>query len=136
MTDEQGFYVSEFDLVVDEAGYVGGAHGTSILTLARAAQIIDVVVTCRAKTFALDHFFVGNRDMLPDWGGVDADVYAPTAVGRTVRFTTLQGGERACIEFRNRTDDPRPEPIGIRLKVRSRHPREALLSAVDWDVQP
>lgn len=126
VSDEKPMYPSDFDLTIDAESYAGGAYGVGTLVLREAAQIIDAIITCKPATFVLDHFFVGDQEMLNGFN-IPADIFFATVVNRGVRFTTLRGGRQAKVEFRNKTTDPTPEKIKIKVQVRSYHKREELL---------
>jgi hypothetical protein len=99
--------------------YGPGANGVAAVMCNTPYQVIDFQIMCRAATFNLTSFFIGDTNMLLGAGSVPADCFFPMVQNRFVRFTEVERGQTVQIGFVNVASEGEPEPITIVLKVRS-----------------
>jgi hypothetical protein len=99
--------------------YGPGERGVAQVICNTPYQIIDVVCACKAATFNLTGFYVGDANMFLGCAAISADAFAPAVQNRFVRFTTLQRGQTVQVPFENISSSGEPEMFNIYLKVRS-----------------
>jgi len=100
-------------------GYATGAQGVASATVNTPYEVVDVVVVCKAGTFVLTSFFIGDQNQFLGSGSVPADCFAPAVQNRGFRSKRAERGHVIQVGFLNQSTSEQPERIIICLKVRS-----------------
>jgi len=115
-----GLYTYFVAVPTPQEKYGPGSCGVAQTICNTTYQVIDFQVICRASTFRLTSFFIGDVNMMLGVGWVPADMFFPSVQNRFVRFTEVERGQTVQIGFTNSETAGEPEPICIVLKVRAK----------------
>jgi hypothetical protein len=100
-------------------GYISGEQGIASATVNTPYEVVDVVVVCKAGTFVLTSFFIGDQNQFLGSGSVPADLFGPAVQDRGFRSKRAERGHVIQVAFLNQSTSEQPEKIFICLKVRS-----------------